>query len=302
MIYIDYTSTKIVNACQKHYDGLIDILFQKIDEISDPGITNIFNFFINPYLDTILTGKPDELLECHERIQIFLELDEIKTTIKKVFKYKNWFDVKRKKRYEAYNLAENLDIPTCVYCNRMYTKTVSKINKLTRPTFDHWFSKDDYPLLALSFYNLIPSCNVCNSGIKGSDPFNLNTHFHPYYKSTLEHEKLSFKFSFEHKNYATFSFKIHSDNHFSETSTEAFKLKEIYAAHEDEINDLRTIRDNYSETYLKMLRANILKNVSDEEIYRLAFGTYFEEEYFDRRPLSKMKKDILEELGIIIKS
>ena len=35
------------------------------------------------------------------------------------------------------------------------------------------------------------------------------------------------------------------------------------------------------------------------EIYRLAFGTHIDETKFDRRPLSKMKKDILEELGII---
>lgn len=51
----------------------------------------------------------------------------------------------------------------------MYTKTVfdEEGEKITRPTFDHWFAKDDHPLLALSFYNLIPSCNICNSSVKG---------------------------------------------------------------------------------------------------------------------------------------
>lgn len=50
-----------------------------------------------------------------------------------------------------------------------------------------------------------------------------------------------------------------------------------------------------------MLRKNILKgtSISDKEIYRLAFGTHIDDAQFDRRPLSKMKKDILNELGIL---
>ncbi|WP_198512299.1 hypothetical protein [Flavobacterium sp. 1] len=39
--------------------------------------------------------------------------------------------------------------------------------------------------------------------------------------------------------------------------------------------------------------------VSEDEIYRLAFGTYNNEDFFDRQPLSRMKRDILLELGII---
>jgi hypothetical protein len=35
------------------------------------------------------------------------------------------------------------------------------------------------------------------------------------------------------------------------------------------------------------------------DVYRLAFGVQLDEAKFDRRPLSKMKKDILKELGII---
>jgi len=50
-----------------------------------------------------------------------------------------------------------------------------------------------------------------------------------------------------------------------------------------------------------MLRKNILKgtSISDKKIYRLAFGTHIDDAQFDRRPLSKMKKDILNELGIL---
>lgn len=300
MNYIDISIPHINDAKRKHYDGLIDSIYKKIDSLSDLYVEGVFDDYINPYLDIIILGSPSELLDCHHRIEPYLT-NKVTIAIQEVFKYQGWFDQKKKKMYDAYDLASNLDIPTCIYCNRIYTKTVVNPSKITRPTFDHWFSKSDYPLLALSFFNLIPSCSICNSGVKGSNPFQLNTHFHPYIKHNHNTLKIDFKFSYDHKNYSEFKFKIINNNVFSKNSTDAFKLKEIYETHEDEIVDLRRLRDVYSEKYLEMLKNNILKgtSTSDDEIYRLAFGTYIDETKFDRRPLSKMKKDILEELGIL---
>lgn len=300
MNYIDINLPHIIDAKDKHYEGLIDSIRKKINDITDLPIVSAFDNYINPYLETIIIGNPIELLECHNRVEPHLT-PALTTTIQKVFKYQGWFDQKKKTMYDAYNLAENLDIPTCTYCNRIYTKTVINPSKITRPTFDHWFSKSDYPLLALSFFNLIPSCSICNSGVKGNNSFQIDTHFHPYIKHNDDNLKMDFKFSYEHKDYSTFKFKIKHNNKFSKDSTEAFKLKEIYETHEDEITDLRRLRDVYSDKYLEMLKKNILKgtSISDEEIYRLAFGTHIDETKFDRRPLSKMKKDILEELGIL---
>lgn len=297
MMYINIADSKISTALDHHYKGLIDEIFSRIDRL-DPVYKNFFDREINPHLDIILKGSPSELLICHERIEFYLHNRLLKEQVKKVFQYEGWFDLKKKTKYDAYSLAENLDIPTCVYCNRMYTKTVSKRGKITRPSFDHWFSKSTHPLLSLSFFNLIPSCNVCNSGVKGQEPFGLLTHFHPYYKPSVAGEQIKFRFSFDHLDYTTFKFKIISSNANSKRSVEAFKLSEIYETHEDEITDLRRLRDLYSPAYLEMLKKNILPGVPDEEIYRLAFSTHLDEANFNRRPLSKMKKDILTELGI----
>lgn len=300
MNYIDTSLLHIIRAQEKHYEGIINTIFKRIDGITDIYTKSFFEVSINPYLDTIISGNPIELLECHNRIEDHL-IPKIKNAIHEVFKYEGWFDKKKKTMYDAYDLAVNLDIPTCTYCNRIYTKTVINPSKITRPTFDHWYSKADYPLLALSFFNLIPSCSVCNSGVKTTNLFILNTHFHPYFKFDIEDQKINFNFSYEHRNYSSFKFKIINNNDFSKISTESFKIQEIYETHEDEIADLRRLRDIYSDKYLAMLKNNILKgtSVSDEEIYRLAFGTHIDETKFDRRPLSKMKKDILEELGIL---
>jgi hypothetical protein len=76
-------------------------------------------------------------------------------------------------------------------------------------------------------------------------------------------------------------------------------LKEIYETHEDEIKDLSRVKSIYCDTYLQKLDSLLGVTVSYKEIYRLALGTYIDEAFFDKRPLSKMKRDILKELNVI---
>lgn len=326
MNYINTNLVHIIDAKEIHKDKLLPIIKANRNVC---GNNNIITFLTDERIEDILISEPKRIHQIHllllrtiikSSLSEFLEYRKIKrkrnrsitekniitkysniySILKKIFDYEA-FSKKSNKVYSGYDLAQNLDIPTCPYCNRIYTKTVIKPSKITRPAFDHWYSKSEFPLLALSFYNLIPSCNVCNSSVKGTDLFDLKTHFHPYSKSDKIEQQINFKFSYYHKFYSTFRFKIVNNNDFSKNSTEAFKLKEIYETHEDEITDLRRLRDVYSDKYLEMLKKNVLKgtSISDEEIYRLAFGTHIDETKFDRRPLSKMKKDILEELGIL---
>ncbi len=94
----------------------------------------------------------------------------------------DWFSSQEPVVYGAYQLADIIDRRTCTYCNRIYTTTKKSVDggKLMRPQFDHWFPQEKYPLLALSFYNLIPSCSICNSSSKGRTVFNLDDYVHPY--------------------------------------------------------------------------------------------------------------------------
>jgi hypothetical protein len=317
MQHIDINLPNIIEARENHYRFMSYIIkkklngnaFSKTPPIPNmnkinkvDGIESAISEFLNDKdnLRKVLIGTPDEL----DTIKDKFTSEGLKKSLKTLINYDSWIKTDDKatyRHYNAYHLAEKLDIPTCVYCNRIYTKTVinSSGKKITRPTFDHWFPKSEYPLLALSFYNLIPSCSVCNSGIKGSTPFSLSTHFHPYYKNP--DKEFKYTFSYDHKDYDKFSFKILTNNKFSEDSVNAFELKNVFEAHEDELEDLRKIKDAYSEDYIDMLESKILGGVTldRDEVYRLAFGVHFQEANFDRRPLSKMKKDILIELGII---
>jgi hypothetical protein len=166
---------------------------------------------------------------------------------------------------------------------------------ITRPQFDHWFSQTDYPLLSISFFNLIPSCRICNSDIKGAGKMSLKYHLHPYLSN-----KVNYNYSYVLDKYNVRSFKLRCHNSKSRRTVKFFALEDIYKEHISEIDDLVSIKKKYSTNYLKNLKS-ILKSggVTNDEIYRLAFGTYIDESKFSNRPLSRLKRDILKELGII---
>lgn len=310
MNYIDINKQNIIEARKRHYKVMRYIIKKMLngkdcDEPAPNSVTNeirkrkdVDNEIINYLndknnLQKVLIGTPEEL-------DTIKGLFSDKESLKRIINYDSWSDKEGNKTfrcYNAYDLAEALDIPTCPYCGRMYTKTVisEEGKKIVRPTFDHWFPQSKYPLLALSFYNLVPSCNICNSSLKGDGDFTLKTHFHPYHKV----DELKFTFSYNLKEYEKPCVKIITENDFSKDSVEAFELEEIYKTHEDEVADLLKIRQAYSEKYIEILNDFSGINLSKEEVYRLAFGAHLSEDKFDRRPLSKMKRDILTELGII---
>jgi len=253
--------------------------------------------FIIEHLDIYLKAKnKEEGKRNFIEKDIFIRFNNIFDQISSIFNYDIFTNIK--KEYSAYTLSETLNINTCAYCNRLYTKTVTKPNKITRPEFDHWFPKSRFPLLALSFYNLIPCCHVCNSSLKGSTNLNLNDYLHPYIDNEIIINN-EVKFSYYNKTLNTYGFEMKTNSMRGKNTVNAFRIKEIYKAHEEEIADLRKIRDIYSDSYLQNLSSLYKGIMSPEEIYRLAFGVYLEEVEFEKRPLSKMKKDILIELGIL---
>lgn len=70
--------------------------------------------------------------------------------------------------YLRHKLMDSIGIKTCPYCNRQYiTSYVKEDNNNTTADLDHYYQKSLFPLFALSSFNFIPSCHVCNSLMKG---------------------------------------------------------------------------------------------------------------------------------------
>lgn len=211
---------------------------------------------------------------------------------------------------KSYWLAEHIGRNSCTYCNRQYTFTVSGKNndeRITRPAFDHWFPKSRFPLLSLNLYNLIPCCAVCNSGAKGDKVFQLTKFVHPYEQKD-DDPKFKFVPAIADKNKGEWTVVLDRDKvaHPEVDNTiKAFELDRIYNMHGPlEVKEMMEFAQAYSNTYLLQIYNQMKKDFgavafSQEDVYRILFGTESVPAKFLDRPLSKMKHDILEYLGII---
>lgn len=107
-------------------------------------------------------------------------VDYFRSELVKVFDYHNF--INKKISYDAYELCDLSKTRTCPYCNHAYAFTkLSDDGRGFRPTLDHFYPKDKYPHLALSLYNLVPSCSTCNSSLKGDIDFARDSHLNPLF-------------------------------------------------------------------------------------------------------------------------
>lgn len=317
MFYIDQSSQEFEDAKQEHYKCLRYIIRKKLQgtaftEAHPKGLTQRINkvdgihstvaaFFLDEAnMKKVLIGSPEELQTVKNRFTT----KKMIASVKKLIRYDAFIDTDEDttfRFYHAYHFAEAINIPTCVYCNRLYTNTIIPTpgEYVARATLDHWFPKSKFPLLALSFYNLIPSCNVCNSSVKGNANYTLRDVFHPYHRHSSPAKVMDFAFSYDLEDHKLANRKLIPKNKFSEKSLQMMKLNDIYQVHNEEIRELIYLKKAYSESYLASLKSLLHTSISPEEVYRLAFGVYLEDEHLIKRPLSKLKKDILFGLGIL---
>lgn len=313
MLFIDTNSHKIREAKHDFYKKMSKEILKRIEKIgkveiegnpiNESLVKRLFELHIISQLEKILVGTPHELEFINSDLNVFIqEFPHFKKAIEYVFDYENWFVKKTKRRYSAYHLAQALDINTCVYCNLNYTKTITtrKGEKLSRPEFDHYFDKGKNPLLALSFFNLIPSCHTCNSSLKHSSTFTLKTHIHPYVENKIDEVVFSYKYDSKGSNGLKVKLSAPNCNRTDRTLKD-FSTRDVYDSHTDVLMDMLKTRQAYSERYLEILSNNLLNGVvkSKNELYRLAFGTELDAPDFKKRPMSKFKYDLLKELGII---
>ena len=249
-------------------------------------------------LEEVITAKPQKLHEIANWAE-----GKAKDYGFMIQKYKNF--THKKKEYDAYKLAQKLNVNVCPYCNLNSTYTVITKNgeKIVRPEFDHFYNKDSYPILALSFYNLIPSCHSCNSSLKGKEKFSIKSHLHPYLESFNDVAKFNLVIKNSKFYYSCDGFKVELkvNNKKAENTKKSFKLEELYQNHKDIVLELIQKEVIYNESYMDELlsqyEGTLFKN--KEDLQRLISGGYVSDEEIAKRPLSKLIKDISEELGLL---
>lgn len=267
-----------------------------------------YNFLLN----VDFCANPDRYYPAYVKIKS--ECAPAKDLFEKIFDY-DWFTRLAANHTDGpYELTRKIGLNSCPYCNRQYTFTVTVLGgkKVVRPELDHFLPKSENRLLALSFFNLIPSCSVCNSSVKGFINTSYHTHLSPY---AINEKHGLMRFTYIPLSY-TASIGVSEDVQINldysgdptlielkkkvEGNIKLFYLKELYSNHTDTVKEIIFKRKQTNDKYLEMTRKTFKKlNLSQEDAYRLAFGNYFLENDFHKRPLAKLTKDIAFELGIL---
>lgn len=259
---------------------------------------------------SIITARPEELMQFagdFERTFGVLS-DKIKDRLSRIFYYSDY------DKWSAYEVAKRIGVNVCPYCNRSYTFIVgSDREKGTRFQFDHFLSQSKYPFLALSFYNLIPSCHICNSNLKGSEDFSTTSNIHPYIEG-FDNELLfsirpknikflngvpsSYRIKFRRGNNATWDIdKVKA----AFRNVVIFRLTKLYNMHKDYVDDLLVKSVIYNKAYIDSLFSQyggtLFKNKDD--VKRMVIGGYIEPRDYHKRVLSKLTADLAQELDLI---
>ena len=200
---------------------------------------------------------------------------------------------------EAYEILEIIGANVCPYCNRQYTFTARKNEVRTRPQFDHFYPQALYPYLAVSIYNLIPSCALCNFGKRDSVPENI---LYPY-EEDFDRKNINFKidgvvpFILGAASNINVNLESSSKNKpIIDAYNKEMKISVLYEGHSKYITDLiikkYIFNDDAINDICSLLPEHCLTPLYVEQFI---FGQY-EVTYSMDNPLSKLTRDVLNQL------
>lgn len=208
---------------------------------------------------------------------------------------------KKGKEKVAYHFFRRLNIRTCPYCNRQYTFTISSSTANTSPEYDHFYDKSEYPILAVSFYNLVPSCHTCNH-LKGTRKITVNPYFH----------RMEGRFSLvdpkEEKKEKTDVMMLKKDDWKLDWIPEGeeaknvavFGLRELYAQHDDYVDEIISKTQAYSKCARELLADGFQDSgYTEKDVANFVWGPYIDIANHGKRPLSKLTFDLLRQFNVI---
>lgn len=173
-----------------------------------------------------------------------------------IFKYTNKYDSKISTFFRKH--ADELKIYTCHYCDmayiNVYTENCKSIAK-SQFDIDQFLPKGKCPPVALSLFNFVPSCPVCNERIKREDlPYvNLNDlkFLSPSSFAFDLHKRVKVKLGHlisPRKDFIYFVAKYPYDRY-----VDFFHLQERYDYHKIEALRLEKLKKNYSKTQIAQI-------------------------------------------------
>jgi len=288
----------------KRFKGFLETV------LCNPKYNSIISYFsYNGQLDDskikqILTGNISVLKEAIKEIGI-LDNDEVVGEFNKL--YNNFTS-----RVFGKGWAEKIGVKICPYCNRSYVFTLKGEN--VRPQYDHFFPKSKYPYLALSMYNLVPCCSICNSAKSDENTYdalnNEETYIYPFRDEYGN--QINFRLAGQNKlvlwtgNANEYNITIVENSGVDEKlltrckkTIKDLRLEKLYNKHNDYIRDIIYKAYVYNDEYFSGLVKNFPMLFSNEhDAKNFTYMNYLDEENWDKRILSKLTHDIIEDYKI----
>lgn len=326
MIKLNIEKEVLDKAVEIHLENLKKKTKKKLLNIKSNDCLNKNKFFFDYLIDnleTILIGKRPELEKVINEINsTFCKLIQNKRIIKRiqtVFDYEAFHGMQK---YGAYHLIELLGIRICAYCNRAYSFGVieknnkQRIESKTRLELDHYYPQSKYPYLALSLFNLIPSCPSCNRLKRDK---NAEDFLYPY------EEGFDKDYVFEISGIAAFDSKIaknpeqitENDNKIllvqktddktklnkCRKNNETFHVENLYQHHFLEASEIYFRAFKYNENYKTDIQRSLPLKITENDYLEFILGIDInlvtEKHDFSKKIFSKFTYDIGVQLGLI---
>lgn len=312
------TKSEILSQQKKYFreTGL-----KKLDNyLSEPSLKLDHSEFLS-YLkrrwEVIITGSPNKLDKISKYIPSrFSSLNsdiedkesDLGKKVRDIFNYRSF--TSRKVKWGAYRFVEKLNTTVCPYCNRSFIHVYSGQSGRTRPQLDHFYSQESYPYLALSVFNLIPCCSICNTSFKGKKVFSIDSFMNPYKEGFEDYVVFNVRFQgnkdTDFMGYATdlnvFRVSIVRNRALNvkadflnraRNNINAFKLRQLYNYHKDHVVDLLLKAKVYDHTQIQYFLDQYPDLFqSREEVLRMVNANYTNLEDLSNRVLAKLTRDV----------
>lgn len=175
------------------------------------------------------------------------------------------------------------------YCNRSYLNTLDKYRTYQ---IDHFFPKTTYPILGVSFYNLVPCCYACNhiksTGRLSYSPFNPKyTDADTLFKFDYWISGIDYINNEKSINVAIDAADILKGN------IKKLELLKTYDLHKKDIQDIIKKSVIFPEEYIDNL-SQLYKGLFNtrDEVEHLIFGISNEQKNYRHQILGKLKSDV----------
>lgn len=193
-------------------------------------------------------------------------------------------------------LVRNSNTYTCPYCNRNYITVRGE--DAAGAQLDHFINRKDYPIFALSLYNLVPCCSVCNL-LKSKNSIGMSP-----FSSALDDSYITFKKTGTLlANDLGVKVEYKSD---MKQNVDVLRLQDAYDIHKDDLRELLELQEMYPESQIYEICelinrervASARPELTEADIRDMVFGKKMSYEEYGRKPLTKFRHDILKAMHI----